>query len=348
MLANRLDLIKKIENKRRSKVIVYITGDRPNLSTRIAPDVLRPLAKHLSLLGSQKRIDLFLYTRGGDVITPLRINHLMREFTKEFNVIVPYKANSAGTLLCLGADHILMGVLGELGPIDPSVANQFNPSDSNNPHAKIPISVEDVFAYLSLARERADQTGPHEISEVFKTLTNSIHPLALGNIHRHYTLIRNLAEKLLKLKNTPPSKEKIKEIIDVLTEKLYTHSYIISRREAKDIGLPIQYPDEELTSLFWSLYKSYEKELKLKEPFVPDELLIHRENEVEFEAISGYLDSTEATDVFKFYGSIQKVIKNDQQMININIKKEQWEKVQTPLQNRLEMKNQAITMEGLY
>ncbi|WP_217270014.1 SDH family Clp fold serine proteinase [Neobacillus endophyticus] len=347
MLNDRIELIKEIEERRRSKVIVYITGDRPNLGARIAPDVLRPLAKHLSLIGNQKRIDLFLYTRGGDVITPVRINYLLREFAKEFNVIVPYKAYSAGTLLCLGADNILMGVLGELGPIDPSVANQFNPSDPNNPNAKIPISVEDVFAYLSLARERADQVGNKGMSDVFNTLTNNIHPLALGNIHRNYTLIRNLAEKVLRLKNSPPSDQQIKDIVDILTEKLYTHSYIISRKEASDIGLPIQCPEDELTSIFWSLYKSYEKELKLKEPFIPDEFLIHRENEIDFEAVSGCLESTEAIDVFKFYGSIQRIIKNNQQMVNINIRKEQWEKIKTPSHNRLKLTNSVLGKEDL-
>lgn len=333
---NRIHLIKEIERKRHSKLIVYITGDRPNLSTRIAPDVIRPLAKHLNLIGKQERIDLFLYTRGGDVITPLRINHLMREFADEFNIIVPYKAYSAGTLLCLGADNILMGVLGELGPIDPSVFNQFNPSDPQNPHAKIPISVEDVFAYLSLARERAGQSEL-EMKEVFKALTDHIHPLALGNIHRHYTLIRNLAEKLLKLKNDSISYDKMKEIIDLLSEKLYTHSYVISRKEAKDIGLPIEYPNEEMSSLYWLLYKFYEKELMLKEPFIPEELIVPHQKEINFEAVGGYLESTEATDAFKFYGSIQRIVKNDQDIVHINIMKQTWEKIRNYVISRNHM-----------
>ena len=41
------NLIKKIEEIRGSRVIVYITGDRPGLSAPIAEDVIRPMYDHL-------------------------------------------------------------------------------------------------------------------------------------------------------------------------------------------------------------------------------------------------------------------------------------------------------------
>jgi ClpP class serine protease len=65
---------------------------------------------------------------------------------------VPYKAHSAGTMIALGADEIVMSDLSEISPIDPSTANVFNPSDPTNLQNKIPISVEDVIAYFDLAK----------------------------------------------------------------------------------------------------------------------------------------------------------------------------------------------------
>ena len=127
-----------------SNVITYITGDRENVSTRIAPDIIRVFFRHLEAMGQSERIDLFLYTRGGDVLTPWRLVNLIREYTDHFSILVPFRAYSAGTLIALGANEIVMGKMGELGPIDPSVANSFNPQDPNNPVAKIPVSVEDV------------------------------------------------------------------------------------------------------------------------------------------------------------------------------------------------------------
>ncbi|MBU0734226.1 MAG: hypothetical protein KKG10_08760, partial [Proteobacteria bacterium] len=47
---------------------------------------------------------------------------MLREFCEKLAVLVPFRAHSAGTTLALGADEIVMGPLGELGPVDPSVA----------------------------------------------------------------------------------------------------------------------------------------------------------------------------------------------------------------------------------
>lgn len=103
------DLIERIEEVRESKVIVYFTGDRVPFPARIAEDAVRPLYDHLLGLGSSKveRIDLFLYSRGGDISVPWRIVSMIREFCDEFNVLIPYKAQSAATLLSLGADNIV-------------------------------------------------------------------------------------------------------------------------------------------------------------------------------------------------------------------------------------------------
>jgi len=108
----RKDLIKQIQGKRGSRVIVYFTGDRPIgpiTASRMAEDAVRPLYEHLLSIGNNKRIDLFIYSRGGDVSVPWRVVSMFREFSEEFSVIVPYKAQSAATLLSLGADKILMG-----------------------------------------------------------------------------------------------------------------------------------------------------------------------------------------------------------------------------------------------
>ncbi|MCK4241415.1 MAG: hypothetical protein KAX30_07305, partial [Candidatus Atribacteria bacterium] len=94
-------LIGNLEKERGSKVIVYFTGDRQPFGSRIAEDVVRPLYEHLVNLDfneGSKVIDLFLYSRGGDVSVPWRIASMVREFCKEFNVVVPYKAQSAATL----------------------------------------------------------------------------------------------------------------------------------------------------------------------------------------------------------------------------------------------------------
>jgi len=125
----RKELIKQIQDKRNSKVIVYVTGDRQPIVAMIAEDAVRPLYDHLLSIGKAEKIDLFLYSRGGDVSVPWRIVSMFREFCDELSIIVPYKAYSAATLISLGADKIIMGKKAELGPIDPYVEKNGNRRD---------------------------------------------------------------------------------------------------------------------------------------------------------------------------------------------------------------------------
>ncbi|MBM7624860.1 SDH family Clp fold serine proteinase [Sporohalobacter salinus] len=317
---NRLELMNKIGNHRNSEVICYFTGDRKNINTRIAPDAIKVIYQHLKQMNPGNKIDLFIYTRGGDVLTPWRLINLIREYCDYFSVLVPFRAYSAGTLICLGANEIVMGKMGELGPIDPTVANAFNPQNPNNPEAKIPISVEDVSAYLDLAQERFNIKSEDNLINALSYLVDQVHPLALGNVRRNYLLIRSTAKKLLSLHSLGDDEAITQNIINYLTEKLHAHNYMIPRKEAADIQLPVKYPSSELENLLWQLYEDYEKELELRKPFQP---LDYRDNDSNnFQVCGGYIESQSALDKFIFTGQV----KQDQMMNEpeVNITKQEW------------------------
>ncbi|PKM79146.1 MAG: hypothetical protein CVU88_07275, partial [Firmicutes bacterium HGW-Firmicutes-13] len=268
-------------------------------------------------------------TRGGDVLTPWRLVNLIREYCSHFNVLVPFRAYSAGTLICLGADEIIMGKMGELSPIDPSVANAFNPSDPNHKTAKIPVSVEDVSSFIGLAQEMAGLKQEEHLAEVFLRLSKKVHPLALGNVHRNYSLIRSLGKKLLQL-HTNESAEHINEIINNLTEKLYAHNYMIPRSEAKNnIKLQVAMPEPAVEDLMWDLYENYEKDLQLTEPFNPALLLKDHEQQVDFEATGGIIESIHALDAFIFQGRVTRHIrqKPDLPPVNLEMIGQRWKQI---------------------
>jgi hypothetical protein len=299
----RIELIKKIQEKRSSTLICYILGDRPPFNTNIADDAVRILHDHLESIGRKEQIDMFLYTRGGNLMAPFRIVHLIREFCDKFNVIVPYRALSAGTLLSLGANEIIMGKMGELSPVDPTTGHPFNPQDPLNPGQRIPISVEDVTSFMTFARKRASLSEEKDI-DIFRILTSSVHPLALGNIERGYGIIRHVAPKLLEMHIK--DKEKIKNIVESLTEGK-VHEYLIPRSEAKnEIGLNVKIPDEELESLIWSLYSVYEQDMGIREPFDPVALLGDQSSS-EFYVEGAYIESIPLCDAFVFRGIINSV-----------------------------------------
>jgi len=270
------NLIKKIEEKRGSKVITYVTSDRKGpVNARIAMDVIPVISNHLRKMGKTDKIDLFLYSTGGDTMVPWRMVSMIREYCKEFSVLIPYKAHSAATMISLGADEIVMSDLSELSPIDPSTANVFNPQDPNNPQNKIPISVEDVMAYFDLAKNKFGIKNDEELAGIFNKFVEAnpqIHPLALGNVNRTHNLIRILAKRLLKSHQEPIDETEIDKIVDYFTEKLYSHQYFIGRKEAKeDLGLTsVISADADLADLMTELYEEYKNGMELDKVWNPE------------------------------------------------------------------------------
>lgn len=279
----RQELISKVQEYRKSKVLIYFTGDRRPFPSQLAEDAVLPLYKHLLRLKSDEpelkiaRIDLFLYTRGGDVSVPWRIVTMIREFCDEFFVLIPYKAHSAGTMIALGADKILMGKKAELSPIDPTLVRAVIGEATVPPPE---ISVEDVSSYIAFMRERANITDQSALAQVISQLASHLTPLTLGSVNRQYSHIRLVARKLLTSRKEKIEESKLNAIIEALTEKMYSHGHAIGREEAIELGLPVVKPGEDLETLIWSLYQEYENLLQLTEPIDPEELLT-RENKEE-------------------------------------------------------------------
>lgn len=269
-------LIKQLEQERKSKVITYITSDRQGpVNARIAMDVIPIFSQQLRKIGKVSKIDLFLYSAGGDTMVPWRLVSMIREYCDIFSVLIPYKAHSAATMISLGADEIVMSDLSELSPIDPSTANVFNPADPGNPQSRIPISVEDVMAYFDLAKTKFGIKNESDLSDIFMKFTESnpqIHPLALGNVNRIHNLIRMLAKSLLKSHKEKMSEAEIGKIVDYFTEKLYSHQYFIGRREAKEeLGVKtVANADKDTARLMAELYEEYKKEMKLGDGWNPE------------------------------------------------------------------------------
>ena len=67
-------------------------------------------------------LDLLLHLPGGDPHAAERIvDYLRSKFSGEIRAFVPVAAMSAGTMLALGCDRIVMGAHSQLGPIDPQL-----------------------------------------------------------------------------------------------------------------------------------------------------------------------------------------------------------------------------------
>ncbi len=267
--------IEKLRGGRRLVCLCnFDRAEEPVLNTvnaQFQEDVKEPLYRVLrETLKRGDKLDLFLYTRGGKTNAVWPIVSLLREFDCDFAVLVPFRAHSSGTLLSLGAREILMGTLAELSPIDPTTANQFNPRDPNNSSAVLGIGVEDLIAYRAFWEETTKKVGDGDTPismEPFLARLLDIHPLALGNAHRVYQQIRELAKMLLKMHYG--TGENVGRLVERLTTEFYSHHHMIGRMEAQDIlGKDhVKEPGLRLDRAMDKLLRKYEDDFDLRSPF---------------------------------------------------------------------------------
>lgn len=322
---SRVELIKQLEEERGSSVLVFFCGDRSIAPANIAGDSIRPLYDHLLALRSKykkiDKLDLYLYSIGGRLEIPWRIATMLREFGKSISVIIPYKAYSAATLIALGADQILMGQKGELGPIDPSLSVVV-PEGAPAPQLPPEIGVEDISSYISFVKERAGLTDQHALAQAVGILADKLTPPLLGQIERAHSHIRVVARKLLSLCQPPLEERRASAIVDALAEKIYLHGHGIGRIEAKEIGLQIQESNDRLEDLMWKLFLHYEDCLKLNTSadllgyFPSDDVDDYREPET----VIACIESTEGVHAFRGELRLKKLRKMPPQpTINVNL-----------------------------
>lgn len=269
MYAERVELYKKLEEKLNSKLLVYITSDRPGFEASIAQDVIDKFINQLDKIGVTNKISLYLYTRGGDTAAAWNIINLLRQYCDTLQVVIPHKAHSAGTLISIGANSIIMTKQATLGPIDPSVNTPLNPPIPNTPpQNNYPVSVEAVKGYLAFAKEELAIKDDMALSNIMMKLSEYVHPLVLGQVYRARAQIKMLAEKLLT--NQVTDSAKIKDIIAFLCSDSGSHDYTINRREAKNsLGLNIEKPDDEMYDIIKAIYDNISDELGFGVPFDP-------------------------------------------------------------------------------
>ncbi|MCX8095151.1 MAG: hypothetical protein N3D74_03050 [Caldisericia bacterium] len=271
---DRKSLIREIEKIRNSKLLVYFLGPNSN----IAQDAVEVLYNHLRVLGKVDNLDLFLHTFGGILEIPPKIVSIMREFSKHFSVLIPYRAHSAGTLIAIGADEIIMGKMSELTPVDPQTRSPLNPKD---PKGEITfVAVQDLISFFKFV----DKVGIEKKEEIFKSLLENLHPLVIGTVNRSWSLIKHIMNRLLSHSNYN-DKEK-EEIIELLSGGLPSHNYLITRKEAKEILKDkVIFASEELETLMWDLYVQYMILFNPNVPYVFDPLFNREVKKVNIAAI---------------------------------------------------------------
>jgi hypothetical protein len=303
MYAQRQAIYAELEAARSSKVLAFVTGDRPDAGIQIAADAYDHFTDHLDRVGSVNRISLVLYTRGGFSTAAWSIINLIKLFCEELEVIVPSRAHSAGTLMTLGANKIIMTKQATLGPIDPSVNNSLNPQAANG--ATVPVGVEAIKGFIELATEEVGITGQPELGAVFSGLVNKVHPLVLGEVYRARNQTKMLANKLLEGHINDEAKRK--KIVAFLCSESGSHDYTINRREAKKLGLNVENPSVDLYATIKRIYDDIVGELMLTTRFDPS-IMLGANVAMNYTLVRGLIESlAQGSTRFESVGTLTRV-----------------------------------------
>lgn len=249
-------ILAALEGVRGAPIIVYWTSPL----ARVSESTCIPLFDQLQALGHRPEIDLVLFTFGGDTEAPWPIISLIREYCDGLAVLVPHRAQSAGTLIALGADEIVMTPLSVLGPIDPTRTHHLLPTRAGAAESE-PISVQDMRHAMTFVRSafgRETKFNSEAMAAIFSALFEKVHPLAIGAIEQSYALAKLIAKQCLGTHmDQARDKRRIAAIADLLCDEFKSHAYEIGRKEARSIGLNAVNAAPQVESILLDLWRFY-------------------------------------------------------------------------------------------
>ena len=238
----RQDLIKAINAKEGTNLLCYIC----NLEAQIDRNDVVGFTEMLHNVTENTPIDLMLNTGGGDVDACDKLVHLIlsRVGNQDFRVIVPDLAKSAGTLLALAANKIVMSDVSELGKIDP----QFQMKDSRGNEFHLSI-----MSYLKAFDDYTEAYRNNPTDPVALLMLDGFDPKLVRKLQGIRDRVRTFAEDRLK-RHGAPATSISEELLDSAVWK--THSQPIWHGDATQIGLPVEYisPFDERWQRYWNLY----------------------------------------------------------------------------------------------
>ncbi|HWQ89180.1 MAG TPA: hypothetical protein VN374_04320 [Desulfitobacteriaceae bacterium] len=222
-------LISDIQELTQRPLVVYFAQLDQTIN-HTDPDDLSEILSDITV----RYADIIIQTPGGNVDAAEKLVGILKHKLDSWRIIVPSWAKSAGTVIALSAQEIIMGVNSELGPIDPQwIANGIS----------IPC---DILGN--------DPTQPFHIREMAKMF-----------VQRNKALAKDLLE-------TGMMQDQEESYIEEALAKISSasgynsHGAVIDYEEAKSIGLSVNYLDynDELWKKIWLLYCLYDYDTKAK------------------------------------------------------------------------------------
>jgi len=223
----------------------------------------------------KKSLLIVLDTSGGNVYSAVKIMDTLRTKYNNITIAVPQEAKSSGTMMCCGADKLIMGPISELGPLDKPM------SHPDNETARISALdiVKSIEGMIDTAVERQKKLA-QEINDDFgiplkksiEIASDSISKLISPMLCREDVKIYNQAKRLLVIAETygkeflnasmlkyiksDKMRERIASMIIRRLVWLYPdHGFAIRRGELKEWFFIVE--DSEKTDYWPEIWKEF-------------------------------------------------------------------------------------------
>jgi len=204
-------------------------------------------------------LDLILSSPGGNVESAYLVARELRRRFTHLRAYVPFEAKSAASLICLAADELVLGPLGEFGPLD----QQYDEKMA----ADFPLSTSRLLLHTALADLQKRAVGFYEVAmrriiersgmrpfeacskaaeftgALYGPLIARLDPARLAENARGLALGRAYASRLLRRYRPSVPEEDRERLLDCLVDGYPDHGFVVDREEAVELGLPFRPPD---------------------------------------------------------------------------------------------------------
>ncbi|THF61422.1 SppA protein [Pseudothauera nasutitermitis] len=200
----------------------------------------------LDQLGPDKRTNcgLFLNTYGGDPHAAYRLARALGHHYERLILYVHGPCKSAGTLMAIGFNEIVIGDRGELGPMDVQLANreeilEYNSGldmiqamDRLHKHAKDAFKdfMKDMRMKEHLSTKFASDTARQLTQGLFSGLYAQMDPVRLGHVQRTMLITEAYGNRL----NARTGILRSEKSLRALVYDYPTHDFVIDRSEARN------------------------------------------------------------------------------------------------------------------
>ncbi|ASC69495.1 hypothetical protein XM38_004220 [Halomicronema hongdechloris C2206] len=248
------DCIQTISNQLDADLLLY-SADIDEENADILIEAIRKKAP------KRENVVLILATYGGDPDAAYRITRCLKRAYSKFTLFIFGYCKSAGTLIAIGADEIVMSDLAELGPLDVQVLkeNDFRRSSGLDLQQALTILGHETFnafevGFLStiyksggvITSKMAADIASNMAIGLLAPIAGQIDPLRLGELSRSMQVAYEYGTRL---------NPNIKKSINKLVAGYPSHSFVIDREEAQELFRNVRKPTDAESILESVLYE---------------------------------------------------------------------------------------------